>query len=175
MTSKTHENADKDKVSAEIAEYQRTVAGLFDAGSDAIIDNGGEGHAKVWYRELFRNAANEVLIFCKKLGKEAFGDSDIAREIENAQERGVKISILTQEPYEKIDEKKLAQSLGAKFSSAWKHEDFNFCVVDKRAFRFETDTENFKAYASACQPTIAGRLKNLFEEEFGRAEALVIS
>lgn len=145
---------------------------MFEEQSGFIISNRNKDHARVLIEKIIGRGASKVDIFCQNLDKEVYGTSDVFSALLVAGIKGSKVRILCQEPPTVTDlparvarffqpdqfelRTCLPNSTAAKVS-------YNF-VVAGSSFRFETDRENKKAFASANSPDLAEQMSSQFEE-----------
>ena len=165
-------------MSEELEVYKKAIANLFDSGSDLPVSNSKPDHAVALYELFFDRAREEVIIFCNKLKKEVFNNEAVTKSLECALDRGIKIRVLLQCDSAQVECTRLSNfqthdNFLPKYAST---EDansrLNFCVVDKKAFRYESDKNTFEAVAVMNNPKVSEKLYKSFEEMWGRVDSV---
>jgi hypothetical protein len=152
----------------ELIRYREGVETLLKLRSAAPISNGEPAHAAILLEVFFRNAKEHVRIFCNKLSSEVFSNKELVKEVQDAINRDVRISIIVQrdEP-EQSETFKVLHDAGAlilRASDAVIDTLFNFAVMDKVAVRVEPDPKiEWKAQARMYDPDLATKLARKFD------------
>jgi hypothetical protein len=164
----------------EIEEYRKLVEKLASSKAEEVFSNGQSAHAAIIFETFFRHAKQRVNIFCRNLASDVFSLPQVAQTLEMALLRGVKVKFISQERPGAVDladkiEGWSKSGLPVQLVVAPEGSDAskvkaNFAVMDQRAFRFEIDREEPKAFASMNQPQSAKQLDDVF---FARLAELV--
>lgn len=151
-------------MNSTLSEYRKLFQQMIQDNDPGIIDNSSRAHAKVILQELIRSAREEILIQCSHLAQDIYGDKDTQRLLQEAIGRGVRVSIAIRdacpEAYAFCNEMRQVFSNIIHCNTSVFSSDF--CVVDSRRFRLETDQENGKAYVCAYNVTISERLREIY-------------
>jgi hypothetical protein len=160
------------RTNTEIIMYREGVASLLEAHANKMINNGLPEHAAVLFEQFFKNAQEQVCIFCKNLAAPVFGRQFVVDAAREALGRGIRIEILLQDSQPEqssfTDLLRKAPSgvtITTAQSEVAKTFKVNFAVMDLRAYRFEEDRERFKATANMFDPCIAAKLFQKFVEQ----------
>lgn len=156
----------------DIVAYREGVEILMKQGSSVIISNGIPEHAAILLETFFLNAKEQILILCKNLSNAVYGKASVIEAARVAIRRGVELRIITQENIEAtsfVDALKLENAPirpdiveCAQFPKPVGNIEFNFAVMDRKAFRFEHDHNRCVASASMNSPQVADKLADLF-------------
>lgn len=133
---------------------------IYEATGDVVM-NGSTDHAAVIIERIFANATNSVRILSRRLDPRVFGTNEVleqARVFTADPDR--KISILVEElTVEKLAQNPLVQTLrpyilsgdakvGLVSEARRKTLPFNFTLLDKLGYRYESDKNKAVAHAS---------------------------
>lgn len=159
--------------------------------------NGKPAHAAYLIDKFFAKAANHVRLFSGCLTQEAqgialYGNPHIHRTVEGFLQRGGKLSIMLEDTIDAPNKDALQHPLikaalavrsdamqlrqAAKVSiDGLKSADYHYhwMVMDKRAFRLETNIEQYKAAVCFGRADVAVALASLFDKMFEKAEQLI--
>lgn len=145
-----------------------------------LINNGQPEHAAVLLSTMFDRAKREMVVFCRNLRSEIYDQSHVIKSIFGALGRGVKIRILTQEkPEAYLLLSKIQRAREIRGGDLDRLElrtcppdsptakvEFNFAVMDQKAFRYEPSREDIKAFACANDPELAKDMLTRFNQAF---------
>jgi len=162
---------------AKIHEYRAHVQKLFSTHSGLLVSNGEPAHAVILIEALLRSAEQTMVIFCRDLNPAIYDSGpELFRELVGAVvDRKVSLRVITQEEPKSSRFKTmlefLAQAKGTGTVRLFQCEpdnsalklDTNFIAVDSKSFRFETDRDNFRAFACANCPGLAEQMEAQFE------------
>ena len=155
---------------------------LFDLAKNKkneVFFNSSFEHAKVVHQALAKYAEKYIDIYSRSLCSEISNNQEycqsIQRFLESSQENQIKI-ILTDYDAAEFKEKPIAKIL-ANFPNQvyiksyngevrYKGNPVNFTVTADRAFRLETDIENYKAFGNFNSPEQATVLRENFDKLF---------
>lgn len=181
----------KGKKMKELTEdYFAIVNRCADNEENFPIPNRDAKHASFILETLFRKATSEVCIFTGRLFADVFGaQALIGKAINFLNEKPkAKLKIIYQDSLtrEQILENNFIQKIvdsigldsekleiyktGAKHSSLVNH----FCVMDKKAFRYELDHETREATANFGDTETAQKLSDIFEAIITGSEKLAL-
>lgn len=148
-----------------LLEYRKTVRNLFDTGAPDVIDNSSPRHAAILIEEMVRHAQVSFCAFAGRMNPEVW-NANVMAALEEAVRRGVLVRLLVEEKCLPADEGLMPDSLKStvrKFGSDIKASEYNHCAVaDGQSFRFEINAAAASAVFSANNPSIAGRVLNIF-------------
>lgn len=154
--------------------YESLVRSMIIGDSQGTISNGKPEHAATIFKLFFEHATTHVLIFCKDLNAEVFGDDRVLTAAMQAINRGVNIRVITQsEPADTKFSKWLQESTArvaniklkiCSPNSKLSDLETNFAVMDRRAFRFEPARDKIRAVAAINHAETAGQLGELFDQ-----------
>lgn len=156
----------------ELEAYRSNAEALLLAGSDAVIKNGTIEHASILMELFLKHARECVFVFCNKLSEGAYGSQVIQTAMRNALERGVRVSIICQHKPESVNLISLMREFPDQAKIVLCHpedDEFtisqknNFSVMDRKAFRFEPEHKQTKAFACMNDRHTSGYLHRLFE------------
>ena len=128
-----------------------------------IIDNISSDHAVVIIQELIRSAEERVSIICQKLSSYVYGNDETLRVIKDAIRRGVQFDVIIKDECPEAGE--CARLIG-KFKTLDPRSKIDipdFCVVDSRRFRFETDSKKRTAKVCANNETLGRKMQKAFD------------
>jgi hypothetical protein len=148
----------------EIHEYKKAIRELMESGSSEQIPNSQAEHAAALFELFFDKAKYRVDIFCENLSQEVFSVDWVRKAFHGALERGISIKILLQKeaPYQ---EELLADfnQENLRFASQDVAAlDFNFSIMDNRAYRYEPNKRECAAVASLNDGNNCGKLSDTF-------------
>lgn len=151
-------------MNAKLREYRKLFQSMIQENDPGIIDNSSRAHAKVILQELIRSAKNEILIQCSHMACDIYGDSDTQRLLKEAIQKGVKLSIAVRDICPDTENfcEELEKQLPGTVHCHTSVFPSDFCVVDHKRFRLETDQNNGKAYVSANNTIISERLCEIY-------------
>ena len=151
-------------MNSELREYRKLFQQMIQDNDTGIINNSSRAHAKVILQELIRSAQTEILIQCSHLARDIYGDKETQELLKNAITRGLRVSIAIRDACPEADTfcNEMRQNFPDKIRCNTSVFSSDFCVVDSRRFRLETDQDNGKAYVSANNVVISERLKEIF-------------
>lgn len=145
--------------------YRELVFKMFENNSSERISNGDPVHAACILEAMFVYAEKSVKIFCERLSTLVFNRENLFNSLKRAIERGIDVEVITQEKpddtpfYSFLEEKKLVKVTS---NSDIKSLSANFAVMDNKAFRYEKDKNEIKAFACANDIASASILLNNF-------------
>jgi hypothetical protein len=151
-------------------EYKAALLDLFDSKSTHFFPNESEAHAAIVYELFFRVSRNAVKILCEKLRASVFGKQSVVAALKDALVRGVHVSVISEiapESSEFLDVLRYYRDAGLVDINSFNKEDivdFNFCVVDGEAFRWEHNNKTPSAVGNMHRPDIAKKLAKYFDE-----------
>lgn len=148
----------------ELREYRKLFQQMIQDNDPGIIDNSSRAHAKVILQELIRSARKEILIQCSHLAQDIYGDENTQQLLKEATKRDVRVSIAIRDACPEADTfcNEMRQNFPGIIHCNTSVFNSDFCVVDARRFRLETDQENGKAYVCANNVTISERLREIY-------------
>lgn len=165
-------------MTANIEEFTASVEKIADEQGDIILSNSGKDKAAVVLSNIFRTTENSLKIFANKLDNDVCGQPNYLTELENCINRigynNVYV-LLENDPLptssayillkrHNIAIKKISNK--SEFFKKFKDESINFTVGDKRMFRLETDTVNYKALFCFKEVGISKQLTQIFEDNY---------
>lgn len=144
--------------------YRENVQALFKAKSTSRFLNGSPWHAAYIFEAMLQYATDSVNIFCRNLNESVFSHAFIQKALA-AINPNVKVTILVQSCEDDIESKNLYDKINKKEYPGvsvqliknvnTKRLQYNFAVMDGRAFRFEPTRDAIAAIASANEPSTA--------------------
>ena len=155
---------------------------LFDLAKnkkDEVFFNSSFDHAKVVHQALAKYAEKYIYIYSRSLCSEISNNQEYCQYIleflESSTDNQIKI-ILTDYDADNLKGKPIAKIL-AKFPNQvqlksykgkvwYEGKPVNFTVTADRAFRLETDIENYRAFGNFNSPEQAQGLRNTFDKLF---------
>lgn len=143
--------------------YRRVFREMLRIGNPSRIGNDSPAFARILISELLRFSKEEVWIYCDGLKDDVWGNPVVVQELDDAIARGVKFNVIVQKELAK--DSVAAVRFGRANVTLYKSTrvlDQNFMVVDGKAYRFETNTNDRKGYASAYSPENALKLIQVF-------------
>ncbi len=158
----------------EIDAYRQRIENLADLDSGAAFTNNQPAHARVIFETFFDRAQKEVTIFCRNLASNVFDSSRLADNLVVAVKRGVQVRVFTQEDPQPSAFLKVLKNLVTSYSdkvsikrslteNSMNKLEFNFAVMDGKAYRFEPNKDDFVAFASMNNPDVCKSLLSLFQ------------
>jgi hypothetical protein len=149
--------------------YRLGLELLFDSQSSFVVTNGSDEHAALIFDLFFRKARGRVNIFCRNLKAKVFDQLFVIDAAKNALEKGVIITVVTQEPPESKKFIELTNTcptlrIDVAKSDVAKNCKYNFSVLDGMALRFEPNREEVRAFASMYSPSQALQLEAIFDK-----------
>ena len=159
-------------------DYQRSVRFLAEEDSAHLISCGQSAHAAFLYEVFFERAQREVGMLCKNFSRGAFGSERVVRAFKGAVGRGVRFVAISQEtagednPFvaslkQAAKDEPVSVTYRELGGDATEHEaklrgfSENFCVVDRKAYRWEPDREKVGAIACMNSPGTASSISDL--------------
>ncbi len=154
-------------MNAELREYRELFQQMIQDNDPGIIDNSSRAHAKVILQELIRSAQEEILIQCSHLAQDIYGDANTQQLLKAATQRGVLVSIAIRDACPEADTfcNEMRQTFPDIIHCNTSVFSSDFCVVDSRRFRLETDQDNGKAYVCANNVVISERLREIYNSK----------
>jgi hypothetical protein len=160
--------------------YKKHVDELFESHSSQIITNDLAEHGEVLISSFFRRAQREIVILSYNLKSSYYTTPDVVGAIVDALDRGVMVRILTQRSPMAVGliselnrfkeaHTELVEIRQCEEQSEGANIPYNFAVMDDKAYRYESDREGIKAIACAHGPTVARKMKFLFEALFEKS------
>lgn len=155
---------------------------------DFPIQNGAPAHASYLLKTFFKYADSNVRIFTGRLFHGVFDNEDIRKEAVKFLQKGSDKKLTIAYNKEPVD---VAELLGESFLleikssnisgtvEVWKvtddipHDSNHFAVMDRSAFRFETNHEDKKAIANFGDGKSAGTLTDVFEKILTKSSRVV--
>lgn len=146
--------------------YREGVEALLRLKSEKTISNSLHAHAAVLFDVFFKNAEEQVRIFCKNLNNEVFDDLSLMESAKWALLNGRKINVIVQE--EPLDSQFLTMLRNAsvpiyRADDAMKGQKINFAVMDRTAVRVEPNNDECRASASMHCPEKASAWAHYFD------------
>ena len=147
-----------------IAKYHAMVKRLFDNNSEDLFPNSSKEHSAAIIEEIMLHAKHDIKIFCSRLSADVWDKEPIRNALIKAVCRGVEISVITQQQADRTSELfSLMTSLDITVrEESGSDVEFNFIVADKKMFRFERDSTERSAIASANCSELAEPLDDFF-------------
>ncbi len=150
--------------------YAETVRRLMETRSPGLFGNDRAEHAAIIFREFLTNAEKRVVILCRNMATNVFGQPEVIEALEIALRKKVAVDIVVQDRIESVE---LRQQL-----AAWKEEQLpitfveaegklediklNLAVMDATAFRLEPNNGETRAFACMNDPRSARILETQF-------------
>lgn len=154
--------------------YRKMLFDLHRQKSSQPFSNESEPHAAIVYEVFLSIANNYVKIFCERLKCSVFGQEHVVRALNEALARGVHVEVVTERsPDQSAFLEALTSAQKANLSIVQtlgqpRATDFNFCVVDDEAYRWEHDNKEAHAVGTMYRPAVARELSRYFEEKLVR-------
>jgi len=143
--------------------YRNVFREMLRIGNPTRIGNDSPSYARILISELLQFSKDEVWIYCDSLKNDVWGSPVVTQELDNAIARGVKFNVIAQKG---VDNNSIAadrfKRANVAIHKSTKELDQNFMVVDSKAYRLETNTNDRKGYASAYSPENASKLIQAF-------------
>lgn len=152
--------------------YSIMVKEMVRNNSSETFPNANFSHASIILKEFIKNAKISVDIFCRSLSSSVYDDEELINIVRTAISRGVKVRVLIQKNVPESEKFKNILKTGSLFSvTSEDKEKANFCVVDKKMYRYERDRESRTATACVNDPEIANVFSNWFSKKFEELSA----
>lgn len=167
--------------------YAHLIRRAIKDSSRLPIENSGVEKAIDIVCELIESARRSVVIFCRELSSDVYATEQVALSIKLALMRRVKFRIIIQRDKPSNDSKELLSifkrfkdcgsvaiysvSKDSHFSDA----DVNFCLVDNKMSRIETDRVNRKGLFYAFNKEISEKLQKKTEEMLNSKDVVSVS
>ena len=149
----------------QLQAYRNVFRTMIRENDTNIIDNISSDHAVVIIQELIRSAEKRVSIICQKLSSYVYGNDETLRVIEDAIKRGVRFDVIIKERCPESE--KCASLIGnvktLRDRDLSKIDIPDFCVVDSRRFRFETDSKKRTAKVCANNEMLGRKMQEAFD------------
>lgn len=151
--------------------YAHIIRRAIKDSSRLPIENSGVEKAIDIVRELIESARRSVVIFCRELSSDVYATEQVALSIKLALMRRVKFQIIIQRDKPSNDSKELlnifkrfkdsgsVEIYSVSKDSHFSDVDVNFCLVDNKMSRIETDRENRKGTFYAFNREITEKLQ----------------
>lgn len=154
-----------------LARYRDLFRSMIEQNSPTPISNESRLHAAIIIQELVRSAKETVFIQCSNLAPDVYGNSETIREIREAISRGVKfkVAVRGKSPQAKALYEILADSSSSCIQLGTQVFTKDFCVVDGKRARVETDAVIGKAVASAYDEELGSLLNAIFNKFYKAA------
>lgn len=152
--------------------YLVMVKEMIRSNSYETFPNANFSHASIILKEFIKNSKSTVDIFCRSLSSSVYDNPELISIVRAAISRGVNVRVLIQE--DEPESKKFQAILkeNSLFSVASEYrEKANFCVVDKKMYRYERDRESRAATACVNDPEISAIFSNWFSKTFEKLSA----
>jgi hypothetical protein len=164
-------------MSQTAATYRSSVEHLMTTGSSSLVSNGQLEHARILLETFLKFAESKVVFFCRNLSKGVFDCPLFIDRVDNALMRGIQLDIICQVQPESLifvkavnlwREKNLPIELTVASETNSKRKELvvsrkaNFCVMDRRAYRFEPDSGDHKAVACMNDEKLSLNLAEAF-------------
>ena len=146
--------------------YREGVETLLRLKSEKTISNSLPAHAAVLFEVFFKNAEDQVRIFCKNLDKEVFDDPSLLESAKWALFHGRQINIIVQEEPQESEFRGMLEHAKIPIHRADKamtDQRVNFAVMDRTALRVEPNNEECRASAVMHCPDKAGAWAHYFD------------
>lgn len=146
----------------DLEKYEKEIESKILSESLIPSDNEGLDKAKVIIKQIVKHSSNKIVIFCKELSGDVYASPQICESIKQALLRSVRFEIFIQSESLASSSQPLLD-LFKKFASdkqvtikslhnikSFSEASQNFCIVDNKMVRIETQRENRvgKFYAS---------------------------
>lgn len=134
----------------ELELYRIMIARAIAENDEYIIPNKSTEKARILIDELIKSSKSTIHIKCTQFAAEVY-DYDVVESLRLAQARGCEVKIAIQNDASKIDEyrKVILALFDAKFNCGEASQQ-DFCVIDGKRYRLETDKATRTAKACAC-------------------------
>lgn len=167
--------------------YKKALKKNAESHSSARITNKDKEYAVAFYAELFGNTSSSVRIFCEGAHSCVWKHLDFQNSFcEMVEKRGVTVRILTEESgddmpdfpvylrnilldYPELVEIRHIEDESLKEIRDNFGGDVNFAIFDNDKFRFEYDKAHYAAYGSFNDPSVVGKLSDIFEKSFAKS------
>jgi|GEM_PF-2931605 len=173
-------------------EYDESVARFAKKRMNMEFNNKGVSHAVTVVKNLLDTAENSVKMFSEQLNSTVADNHLFLESLKKYIESGKTFELLLEKIPDKQNRSKALnmvleyssksdnnvkhkiisadslRDMGAHFSNKDKIA-YHFIVVDNRAFRVETDPQEFKATCNFNDPDVAGAFSKLFDKYFKEA------
>ena len=148
-----------------LANYRESFRKMIEADNPEVISNISTEHAIVILQELIQSAQQSVHIVSHKLSSDVYGNEQlekiITKKVNCVQFHiAVRSNFLeSQECFKSLEKNQIKYF---KVKKEFKEKLFDYCVVDAKRFRLETDPKERKAVVCACDTEMGEKLVNLF-------------
>lgn len=169
-------------------DYKKAIKFYAQNNENFEFGNKNAEHASIVVSQLFQFAKEEILIYSGTLNSDVTSDSNLIKSVNKYLESGKKLRVILDElpnegnhspvftqvinsiknplrdvKYIVDEENKFAESLKDKFADKEAH---HFIVVDKSAYRIETDKHKYEAFGNFNDKNIAGIFHKKFIDFF---------
>ena len=162
-------------------EYKEAVKELANNREDYNFPNKGKDHAKIVLGMIFETTNDEISMFSGELDYEIL--KDIFESISSFIDRGGKLRIILDKPdipYNDIISFLCKKNIPIKIANdvfrknvkalSKNAELYHFIIGDRRAFRIEVDTNEYKAICNFNNPDVSQRFLKIFNDYFDDLE-----
>ena len=149
-----------------LANYRESFRKMIEADNPEVISNISTEHAIVILQELIQSAQKSVYIVSHKLSSDVYKNELLEKIIEN-KGNTVQFCIATRSDFPESQEcfETLEKGNKIRYFKVRKNFEeklFDYCVVDTKRFRLETDPEERKAIVCAYDTEMGQKLVDLF-------------
>lgn len=154
-----------------LSRYRELFRSMIEQNDPTPISNESRLHAAIIIQELVRSAKESVYIQCSRLAPDVYGNPDTLKEIKNAINRGVKFKVAVRNQIPETGELyKMLSFIDKSFISLGQQVyEKDFCIVDGKRFRLETDAVLGKAVVCAYDVELGHKLNKLFLSNYKAA------
>lgn len=168
-------------------DYIKSVENFAKMGENAVFGNKGKEHASIVVSTIFNYAKYDVMMYSGNLSKTVTGNGEFKKSLENMIQKGISFRILLDNiPKEEEQSEALKLILenkdksnviikimnddSTKIINDIFDQKYHFTISDDKSYRLETNSSEFTAYCNFNDPDVAGKLENLFQLMFDKAD-----
>lgn len=150
-----------------LLQYRKLFRSMIEQDDPTPISNESRQHAAIIIQELIRSATKTVYIQCSRLAPDVYGNPDTLEAIKGALDRGVQFKVAVRSEFPETTGLYELLSTKGNCDIQLEREVYgkDFCVVDGKRARIETDAVLGKAVACACDEELGSLLVSTFEEK----------
>lgn len=149
---------------SQLLAYRNSFRKMIENDAPEIIGNISSEHAVIIIQELIRSAKRDVRIICHKLSSDIYGNEETQNAINEALGRGVEFHVAIKNAVPEACERILKAS---NHEIRRVHPNFmnvpDFCVVDGKRWRIETNPEKREAKVCANDPVLGKKMAQVFD------------
>lgn len=151
--------------------YRELFRSMIEQNNPAPISNESRLHAAIIIQELVRSAKESVYIQCSRLAPDVYGNPETLKEIKDALARNVKFRVAVRSNFPQTTElyEILTLAPNADIQLGREVYSWDYCVVDGRRVRFETDAVLGRAVAVAFDEELGSLLTQTFNRGYSAA------